>query len=184
MMKFSSKVVTTSSTPSRAFKSAGPSSINAPASAAASIISTNNTGIGQSKPVPPCMPPTATAANAPAYNWPSAPMLKSRARNATATARPVRINGMARVSVSLQANFEPKPPSISKAKVEPTGLPAHITNKAATTSVAASAHKGAITSAARDSVCLFSSLMRQPLHFPPWQGQCSDVSTHWHRVPR
>ena len=64
-MKFSSRVVTTSSTPSRALSSAGPSSSSAPASAAASSISPNNNGTGRSKPLPPCRPPTATAANAP-----------------------------------------------------------------------------------------------------------------------
>ena len=43
MTKFSNKVVTTSSTPSRAFISAGPSSHSAPASAAAIIISGKST---------------------------------------------------------------------------------------------------------------------------------------------
>jgi len=42
-------------------------------------------------------------------------MLKSRALKATVAARPVRINGMARVSVSLHANTEPKPPCSSSA---------------------------------------------------------------------
>ena len=65
-MKFSSSVVTTSSTPSRLFSSAGPSSSSAPASAAAAIISGNSSQTGPSKPLPPCSPPTATAASAPA----------------------------------------------------------------------------------------------------------------------
>jgi hypothetical protein len=37
-------------------------------------------------------------------------MLNSRARNATAAARPVKISGVARVSVSVSANRDPKPP--------------------------------------------------------------------------
>ena len=106
-MKFSSSVVTTSSTPRRAFMSAGPSSSRAPASAAASSMSTNKSAGGKSQPAPPCMPPTATAASAPTYNWPSAPMLNSLALNATVAARPVSMSGMARVSVSLRANTEP-----------------------------------------------------------------------------
>jgi hypothetical protein len=42
-------------------------------------------------------------------------MLNSRARKATAADRPVRISGVARVSVSLQAKVLPKPPSSSSA---------------------------------------------------------------------
>lgn len=114
-MKFSSRVVTTSSTPNFAFNSAGPSNNNAPASAAAVIIRTNSSPGGSSNPVPPCKPPTATAASAPAYNCPSAPMLNNRALNATAAANPVSISGMARVRVSLSANTEPKPPLSSSA---------------------------------------------------------------------
>jgi len=109
-MKLSNSVVTTSSTPSRCFINAGPSSNKAPASAAASIMSGNSSHTGHSSPEPPCMPPTATAASAPAYNCPSAPMLNRRALKATVAASPVRISGTARVSVSLQANSEPKAP--------------------------------------------------------------------------
>ncbi len=66
-MKLSSNVVTTSSTPSRLFISAGPSSSSAPASAAAAIISGNSShGWQRDSPAPPCSPPMATAASAPA----------------------------------------------------------------------------------------------------------------------
>ena len=74
-MKLPSSVVTTSSTPSRVLSSAGISSSSAPASAAASIIPANSMGTGRPKPAPSCRPPTATAASAPRYSWPSAPML-------------------------------------------------------------------------------------------------------------
>ena len=40
----------------------------------------------------------------------SAPMFQSLARKATATARPVKISGVARVSVSSSANCEPAAP--------------------------------------------------------------------------
>jgi hypothetical protein len=42
-------------------------------------------------------------------------MLNSRARKATAAARPVKISGVARVSVSVSAKREPKPPCSSSA---------------------------------------------------------------------
>ena len=64
-MKLISSVVTTSSTPSLFFISAGPSSNKAPAAAAASIISGKSSQGDSSKPLPPCMPPTAMAASAP-----------------------------------------------------------------------------------------------------------------------
>ena len=114
-MKLSSSVVTTSSTPRRDFSSAGTSSNSAPAMQAAATIAMNNKPAGAAKPVPPCRPPIATAASAPAYSWPSAPMLYSRARNATAAASPVRISGVARVKVSVHAKREPNPPSSSSA---------------------------------------------------------------------
>ena len=65
-MKFISSVVTTSSTPRRDFNSAGPNSSSAPAAMAAATISGNSNHAGASKPLPPCRPPTATAASAPA----------------------------------------------------------------------------------------------------------------------
>ena len=43
--------------------------------------------------------PTQTAAIAPMMYWPLPPMLKSPARNANATARPVRISGVVMMSV-------------------------------------------------------------------------------------
>jgi hypothetical protein len=42
-------------------------------------------------------------------------MLNKRALKAMVAASPVRISGVARVSVSLQANRVPNPPSISSA---------------------------------------------------------------------
>ena len=113
-MKLSSNVVTTSSTPRCDLSSAGPSNISAPAKAAATIMKINNKPGAIAKPEPPWRPPTATAAKAPAYNWPSAPILNKRALNATAAASPVSISGMARVSVSLSATTEPKAPWSSK----------------------------------------------------------------------
>ena len=64
-MKFISKVVTTSSTPSRTFSSTGPSSSAAPASAAAISISVNTSQLDDHKPLSLNKLPTATAANAP-----------------------------------------------------------------------------------------------------------------------
>jgi hypothetical protein len=65
-MKFSSSVVTTSSTDSLVFSHAGTSSSKAPAAIAATIISTYSRLSGRPNPSPPCSPPTATAASAPA----------------------------------------------------------------------------------------------------------------------
>jgi len=54
---------------------------------------------------------TAVAAEAPASNCPSAPMLKTPARKAIATESPVRINGVARTSVpDVRAYAEPNDP--------------------------------------------------------------------------
>ena len=43
--------------------------------------------------------PTHTAMKAPTRYWPWPPMLNSPQRNANATARPVRISGVVRISV-------------------------------------------------------------------------------------
>ena len=77
-------------------------------------------------------------------------MLNSRALNATVAARPVRISGTARVSVSLHANTEPKPPTNIAANVRPTGAPAHSTSSALIASVNSTAPTGASSIAVRE----------------------------------
>jgi len=106
MTKFSNKVVTTSSAPNRVFSNAGTAMPAAPAAAPKTMmIGTNNTPGTSSAPVP-----MATAAIAPRYNCPSAPIFHSLARNAKAAASPVKISGVARVSISENANIDPNTP--------------------------------------------------------------------------
>ena len=56
--------------------------------------------------------PIDTAAIAPRYNCPSAPIFHSLARKATAAASPVKIKGVARVSISDNAKTDPNTPFI------------------------------------------------------------------------
>ena len=66
----------------------------------------------------------ATAAIAPRYNCPSAPMFQSLARKANAAAKPVNIKGVALVSISEKANLDPNTPlAISTYDIK-TGAPA------------------------------------------------------------
>ncbi len=57
--------------------------------------------------VPPNLMPTHAVANAAMYSWPSAPILSSPQRNATATASPVNISGVAMNSVYPMSLSEP-----------------------------------------------------------------------------
>src|SRR5215218_7922871 len=65
--------------------------------------------------------PSQAAVMAPMKNWPSPPMLKSPARKATATARPVKIRGVALSSVRPMASGDPNAPRRSAPKAV-TGL--------------------------------------------------------------
>ena len=57
--------------------------------------------------------PNNVVANAPKYNWPSAPIFQNFALNAIDAARPVKIIGVARASVSATEFFDPKAPIIN-----------------------------------------------------------------------
>ena len=71
-------------------------------------------------------------------------MFHSLARNATAAARPVKISGVARVSVSRNANCVPAAPLITAANTENGDAPPSNASNAATTKLAATATSGAI----------------------------------------
>ena len=106
--KFSNRVVTTSSTFIWVLRTTGTNKIKQPANAPA----INNIGImiGEGKSITPV--PTKVAAIAPQYNCPSAPIFQNFARNATAAAKPVKINGVALAKDSVIAKVEPKEPLI------------------------------------------------------------------------
>ena len=57
--------------------------------------------------------PKKVVANAPKYNWPSAPIFQNFALKAIEAARPVKIIGVARASVSANEFFDPKAPIIN-----------------------------------------------------------------------
>ena len=119
MIKLSNKVVTTSSAPYLVFRKAGTTIPTDPAAQPNNIIMGTKINAGASKtPVP-----TATAAIAPKYNWPSAPIFQSLARKANAAASPVNIKGVALVSISEKANLDPNTPlAISTYEIK-TGRP-------------------------------------------------------------
>src|SRR5688572_6863865 len=71
-------------------------------------------------------------------------MFHSLARNATAAARPVKISGVARVSVSRNANCVPAAPLMTAAKTENGDAPPSNASSAATTKLATTAINGAI----------------------------------------
>src|SRR6185436_16861519 len=76
-------------------------------------------------------------------------MFHSLARNATAAARPVKISGVARVSVSKNANCVPAAPLITAAKTAKGEAPPSKASNAATTKLAATAISGAIAQTLR-----------------------------------
>src|SRR5262245_7860419 len=89
-------------------------------------------------------------------------MFHSFARKATAAARPVKINGVARVSVSRNANCVPAAPLITAAKTEAGDAPPTSARIAATTKLAAIATNGAMTQTLRVGSVRGSSRMCFP----------------------
>src|SRR5688572_11808381 len=71
-------------------------------------------------------------------------MFHSLARNATAAASPVKISGVARVSVSRNANCVPAAPLITAANTASGEAPPSNASSAATTKLATTATNGAI----------------------------------------
>jgi hypothetical protein len=69
-------------------------------------------------------------------------MFQSLARKATATARPVKISGVARVSVSISANCVPAAPLMTSAKTENGSAPAASTRNELRISVTITAPTG------------------------------------------
>ena len=89
-------VVTTSSIPRCTRSSAGASAHTAPPRAPSPAM----TAIASTRGSPPTTVPAHAAAIAPASSWPSAPMFQYPARNAIATAAPVKRRGVAETSTS------------------------------------------------------------------------------------
>ena len=134
----SKRVVTTSSTPNLVFRRVGIRSSNAPADMEQMIIAGMSAGADQARaPVP-----ISTATMAPEYSCASAPMFHNLARKATATASPVKINGVARFRVSSRANLEPTAPLMINPKTAKGFPPATIARKDAMKTVAVSAKIG------------------------------------------
>src|SRR6266536_1106677 len=79
------------------------------APAMAPLTSATIAWIGQGRPYRP--KPAVAAASAPTLNWPSAPMLNSPPRNASATASPARMYGVAQTTVSESESARPSEPS-------------------------------------------------------------------------
>src|SRR5215470_16223880 len=99
-------------------------------------------------------------------------MFQSLARKATAAARPVKISGVERVSVSRSANWEPAAPLRTRANVPSGEAPLHIANNAATTRLTPRAAAGASTVTGSGAPVRGSSRMRLPLqavarHYQP-----------------
>ena len=88
-------VLITSCAPVVAFRNPAIPAQKAPAAHAAMIASAMWRKLGMSANEEP----THTAAIEPTMYWPLPPILKSPARNANATARPVRISGVVMISV-------------------------------------------------------------------------------------
>ena len=90
-MKFIMIVVMTSCAPNRALSTPGIPPHTPPASTAAKQQSGTNRIAGS----PPKVIPTQAVAKEAMYSWPSAPMFSRPQRKATATARPVKMSGVA-----------------------------------------------------------------------------------------
>src|SRR5918994_1923531 len=88
-MKFNMIVVMTSCAP-KILSSPGMAPHSQPPKPAATIAATRTNGPG-----PGMVSATATPAMAPMNSWPSPPILNRPARNGTATARPVKMSGVA-----------------------------------------------------------------------------------------
>jgi hypothetical protein len=91
-MKFIMMVLMTSWAPVHALSAPGTAPHSAPAAAPAASATGRATSAGVSIG---SAPPASAVANAPTASWPSAPMLKSPARKASATDSPVRSSGVA-----------------------------------------------------------------------------------------
>ena len=109
----------TSSTANRARSHAAIAAHDAPAAAPESSAATSvNTPPDRNAKA------VAVAAAAPTRNWPSTPMLKTPAPNAHATARPVRISGMARTSVAENTAYcDPNAPRNNAVAAARTSAP-------------------------------------------------------------
>src|SRR6478672_2321407 len=111
--KFSMIVLMTSRTAKRERRNAARDAHPAPPTAEAASASTTTIAAGK----PPSVSATAAPAAAPASSWPSAPMFRTPARKAIATATPVSISGMARTSVAeVNAYHDPNDPRQSAAR--------------------------------------------------------------------
>jgi hypothetical protein len=87
-------------------------------------------------------------------------MFQNFARNATAAANPVKINGVARFNVSNSANCDPNAPLMIRPNTENGFAPAAIANSDAITTVDAIAKIGGITLRAIDGLGIGSRRMR------------------------
>src|SRR6266481_4974935 len=94
-------VLMTSSTPNLLFNTAATPAHTAPAA----IPATSSSGIEIQPGQPVIASPAVIVAAAPASNWPSAPIFSTPALNATATARPTMISGVARCSVPEKTEY-------------------------------------------------------------------------------
>ena len=99
-------VVMTSCAPTRAFRTAGMNAHAAPKRAAPIRISGTLSTPGS----PASRSPSHAPASEPSTSWPLAPMLNRFARNAKATASPVKMSGVARMIVSPICSGPPKAP--------------------------------------------------------------------------
>src|SRR5580693_3279120 len=99
-MKLSMMVLITSSTPNRCLSQAAMPDHAAPAAAPPHKARGNPIADWAMGGQVVANPANTVAAVAPARNWPSAPMLRTPARNAMATANPVRMSGVARTRVA------------------------------------------------------------------------------------
>src|SRR3954468_23539861 len=109
-------------------------------------------------------------------------MLKKCARNATAAANPVSINGVARVSVSPIAKRDPNAPSKRMKYARPTGAPAHTISAAHSSSVNTIAPTGAAIVTA-SGVCVRCSQRMLLAGLSGWFSSdhdvdLSDISPH------
>src|SRR6185295_16327444 len=115
-------------------------------------------------------------------------MFQSLARKATAAAKPVKISGVERVSVSSSANCEPAAPLSTSPKVPRAEAPLHITRAAPTIRLTPSAPSGASTAIVGEESARGSSRMRRLLeavacHHQPQLLDGNAGSCHRRRQP-
>ena len=137
--KLSIRLVRISFTPYLALPYATSATQNTPPNMPARSVIGMPIGAGMMSPI---QTPNPVAAMAPKMSWPSAPMFQSRTRKANATARPVRMSGVALVSVSAKPNHDPKA-VLTISKYTSTGLKdRNARNTATTTSARPTEAKG------------------------------------------